>query len=194
MKKDIIEKIKIPDEIEFNVENNEVSFRYEKIENKRKFNYYGIKIKKDERDIIIESKKATKKELKIIKTIIAHINNMVKGLKEPFIYKMEIAFLHFPISIDYNQLEKKIVIKNFLGEKKPRSVNIPDRVDVKIDKNFVIISSHDKETAGQAAANIEKATHVKNRDRRKFQDGIFIIKKPKEKIILSQKIEEKIGK
>jgi len=50
--------------------------------------------------------------------------------------------------------------------------------DGKIKKgDTIIIESFDKESAGQTAANFETATRIKKRDRRVFQDGIFIINK-----------------
>ena len=51
-------------------------------------------------------------------------------------------------------------------------------VEVKIqNKTEVIVSGIDKEAVGQTAANIERSTTVKKRDRRVFQDGIYLIEK-----------------
>ena len=179
MKQKIIEKILIPDDIESSVENNRVILRFNNKENFRRFNFYGIELKKDGNEILIESKRANKKELKIVFSTISHIKNMIKGLKDGFEYKLEIAFVHFPINIEYDKANHKLIIKNFLGEKKNRIAETLPDVDVEINKNIILLKSHNIESAGQTAANIEKATHVKNRDRRKFQDGIYIIKKPK---------------
>ncbi|MEM3122448.1 MAG: 50S ribosomal protein L6, partial [Candidatus Pacearchaeota archaeon] len=118
-------------------------------------------------------------ELKMINTINAHIKNMIAGIKDKFTYVLEIAYLHFPVTVEYDKNKNILLIKNFLGEKKPRSCKILDGVGVSIEKNKIILSSHNKELAGQTAANIERATHIRNRDRRKFQDGIYIIEKPR---------------
>ena len=125
----------------------------------------------------LSSKKATKREIKMIKTIKAHINNMIKGMNEKFIYKLEAVYAHFPITLEINKEKNEVLIKNFLGEKRPRIAKIMSGAEVKIDKTHIIVESDNKEVAGQTAANLEIATKIKNRDRRKFQDGIFITEK-----------------
>ena len=85
--------------------------------------------------------------------------------------------MHFPMSVsiqgDY------LVIKNFLGERKERKAKILPQVNVKIEKNIITVESSDKEKAGQTAANIERATRIRKRDRRIFQDGIWLVQKSK---------------
>jgi large subunit ribosomal protein L6 len=70
-----------------------------------------------------------------------------------------------------------ITIKNFLGEKVPRTCKVVSDSKVDIKGSLVVVSSKNKESAGQTAANLEKATRIRSRDRRIFQDGIFLINK-----------------
>jgi len=182
MKQNIIEKIEIPEGLEVDINNNEVVAKAGDKENRRKFSYYGIELRKENNNIIIEAKQASKKEMKVANTIKAHINNMLLGVKEPFEYKLEITFVHFPMNVEYDKENNQIVIKNFLGEKKPRTAKVLPDVDVNINKNIITLTSFNKELAGQTAGNFEKATHIRNKDRRKFQDGIYLTEKPGRKI------------
>jgi len=70
------------------------------------------------------------------------------------------------------------VVKNFLGEKHPRIVGIDSSTKVKITGTEVSIISPSRELAGMMAGRIEQLCRITNRDRRIFQDGIYIVKKP----------------
>jgi len=107
-----------------------------------------------------------------------YINNMVNGLKEDYVYILEICNIHFPMNVKVER--ENLVIKTFLGETVNRIAKILPNVKVEVKGNQIFVKSHDKDAAGQTAANIEKATEIRNRDRRIFQDGIYIIKKPGE--------------
>jgi len=175
MKKEIFQKIEIPKEVGVIIEGNTLNIKGVKGESKRAFNIINIEFKKDDNAIIIGSKTATKREKKKINTIVSYVKNMIKGVQEGFEYKLKICYSHFPISVEIKG--NRAIIKNFLGEKKEREVKIPSGVDVRVDKEIIIINSVDKELAGQTAANFETATKIRMRDRRIFQDGIFIINK-----------------
>jgi large subunit ribosomal protein L6 len=175
MKKELFQNIEIPEGIEVKIEENTLIVKGPEGENKRTFNINKLVFEKKGNQIIIGSKEATKKEKKMMNTITTHIKNMFKGLQKKFEYKLKICFSHFPITVKIENNEG--IIKNFLGEKIPRKSKIPKGVDVKIDKEIIKITSFDKELAGQTAANFERATKIRMKDRRVFQDGIFIINK-----------------
>lgn len=69
------------------------------------------------------------------------------------------------------------MIQNFLGERYPRKAEILETVKVEVKGEIITVTGIDKEKVGQTAANIERATKVKNRDIRVFQDGIYIVKR-----------------
>ena len=71
----------------------------------------------------------------------------------------------------------KFVVKNFLGEKVPRVLQLKQGAEVKIEGDIIHILSPNKETAGQVSADIEQLTRRPGYDSRIFQDGIYIINK-----------------
>jgi len=128
--------------------------------------------------IIVSAERSRKIEKSLFGTFKAHIKNMVKGFGEDFTYKLKIANVHFPMNVSVDKGKNELVVKNFLGEKKDRVIKLLDEVDVKVDNEDVIVTSYDIEKAGHMATKIEKGTKVRNKDRRIFQDGIFLISKP----------------
>ena len=175
MKTELIKKIEIPEGIEVNIVGDKVSVKKGDKVNEREFDLNRIDIKKKGNEIIFEDKKASKKEKRQINTLVAHINNMIKGIQEKFEYKLKVCFSHFPMTVEVKGNEA--IIKNFLGERSPRKVKIPAGAEVKVDKEIITVTAHDKEIAGQAAANFEMKTRITDKDRRIFQDGIFITNK-----------------
>lgn len=105
-------------------------------------------------------------------TALAHAKNMVRGVSSGHQYKLKICSGHFPMNVVVSGNE--LVIKNFLGEKFPRKMPIAKGVSVKIAGQEVLVESPDKEAAGTTASDIEQLTKIANRDRRVFQDGIYI--------------------
>ncbi len=174
MKQDFEEIIEIPDGIQVTAE-KEVVVKGPKGELKRDFNYPGISIKVEGKEIKIIAKKVTKREKKLVYTYKAHLNNMLKGVQEPWIYKLKICASHFPMNVSVSG--KEFIVKNFLGEKVPRKLLIKEGATVKVDGKDVVIESIDKELAGNTASEIELLTVVRGRDLRVFQDGIYITEK-----------------
>ncbi|MBU0894334.1 MAG: 50S ribosomal protein L6 [Nanoarchaeota archaeon] len=175
MKKKFYQEIEIPEGVEANLEDSTLIVKGPEGENKREFEMANLEFKKQENKILVGHKKTTKHEKKKINTIAAHIKNMIHGVQEKFEYKLKVCFSHFPMNVELKGNE--VILKNFLGEKIPRKFKIPEGVEVKIDKEIITIISPNKELGGQAAANFETATKIRGRDKRVFQDGIYITNK-----------------
>ncbi len=175
MKAKIIEEIELPEGIQAAMDGFFFSVKGPKGELKKKFVGEGISISADGKKIIVLSENASKVQKKMINTFAAHMRNMVKGVQEPFVYKLKVCAGHFPMNVSVSG--DVFTIKNFLGEKVPRTLKIRQGANVKVDGKDVYVESIDKEIAAQAAAEIEKLTIVKGRDRRIFQDGIYIVSK-----------------
>jgi len=175
MKKTLFKEIEIPEGVEAKIEDSIFIVKGPEGENQRRFEIRNLDFKIEKGKIVVGHKKAAKTEKKLMNTIAAHIVNMIAGVQKKFEYQLKICSGHFPMTLKIEG--RKAIIKNFLGEKIERSCSIPEKAEVDIQGNQIIIKSLDKEVAGQAAANFEKATKIRNRDKRVFQDGIYIINK-----------------
>jgi len=178
MRKRYLANVKIPEgvECEFDTKTSMLKCKRDEVNLERKISILGTDIKIENNEVKFVCGKANKKIIAIIISYVGHINNMLKGIEEKFTYELEIAHVHFPITAKVEN--EKFLISNFLGEKVNRSAKILEGVEVEIKGQKVSVSGHDIEKTGQTAANIEKAAKVPKKDRRVFQDGIFMTQKP----------------
>ncbi len=174
-KKGLSEIIEIPNNVEVNIDKSIIKVKGPKGEIKKKFNSSRINIKKDNNKINFSVESDSRKNKDILNANLANFKNVIKGVNEIYVYKLKICSGHFPMNVTVDN--NKMIIKNFLGEKLPRVANLLENVNVKVNGDIIIVESPDKDKAGQVSANIEIATKISNKDRRVFQDGIFIIEK-----------------
>ncbi len=175
MNKDLERSIDIPEGIEVVISGNEFTVKGNGKELNRSFDLGKIGAEIKDKKIFLSAKGATRRESKMIGTTWAHLKNMIKGIGEDFVYELEICNVHFPMNVKI--VDDKIIIKSFLGETTKRVAKIASGTKVDIKGSKITVSSENIESAGQTAANLEKATHLTGKDRRIFQDGIFITSK-----------------
>ena len=175
MKKELYQTIAIPEGVTITQDEKEVTAKGPEGELTKKFNFGKLDFEINGNEMKIGHKVSTKNEKKMMNTITAHLNNMIKGVQEKFIYELKICSGHFPMTV--KKEGDKVIIKNFLGEKVDRTCELSTGVDVEINKTEILVKSVDKELAGQVSARFEAATKIKGRDKRIFQDGIYIVKK-----------------
>ena len=93
---------------------------------------------------------------------------------------MRFVYAHFPINVNINNGGKQVEIRNFLGERIVRRVDMLEGVNVELSKNQkdeITLIGNDIEKVSQSAANIHQSCLVKNKDIRKFLDGMYVSEK-----------------
>jgi large subunit ribosomal protein L6 len=170
--------VEIPDGVEVTVNEREITVKGPKGEIKRdfdnpRFNSF-IELKSGKKFIATPTN--DRKLVRAVSgTITAHVKNMIIGVTKGHRYRMKIYYSHFPINVEVK--DKEIYIKNFLGEKAPRIASIIGETDVKPGKEFVMLEGINVEDVGQTALNIEHVCTITKRDRRVFNDGVYIDQK-----------------
>ncbi|WFD17931.1 hypothetical protein MCAP1_000142 [Malassezia caprae] len=117
-----------------------------------------------------------RKHLACLRTAKAAVANMIKGVTVGFQYKMRAVYAHFPINLIIAGDKKSVEIRNFLGEKRVRKVAMMEGVtitDDKAQKDQVLVEGNDIDAVSQSAALLHGVTLVRNKDIRKFLDGIY---------------------
>jgi len=118
-----------------------------------------------------------RKETAGVRTVCSHIKNLIVGVTKGFEYKMRYVYAHFPINVITDNGGKTVEIRNFLGERIIRVVQLLDGVTATVStgtKDELTLTGNDVEKVSQSAANIQQSTAVKNKDIRKFLDGIYV--------------------
>merc|ERR1711884_1009493 len=76
---------------------------------------------------------ATRRQLACVRTLCSHIQNMFTGVTKGFVYKMRFVYSHFPINVSLNG--NTVEIRNFLGEKRVRKIELLPGVEYERTKD-----------------------------------------------------------
>mmetsp|Transcript_61263 Transcript_61263/g.126554 ORF Transcript_61263/g.126554 Transcript_61263/m.126554 type:complete len:146 (-) Transcript_61263:4686-5123(-) len=121
-----------------------------------------------------------KKKLASLNTICSHITNLIFGVTLGFEYRMRFVYAHFPINIEFIENGTGLKIRNFLGEKRIRKVYMSHGVICFRDENLkdeIVLQGNDLNLVSSSAASVQQSCLIKNKDIRKFLDGIYVTKK-----------------
>ena len=145
----------------------------------RDFKHINMDLHKvGDKEIRVDVWFANRKQLSCVRTVCSHIDNMIVGVTRGFIYKMRFVYSHFPINVTLNG--NTVEIRNFLGEKRVRKVELLEGVkyvrsaDV---KDQIELSGNDIANVSLTCAQIQQSTNVRKKDLRKFLDGIYVSEK-----------------
>jgi large subunit ribosomal protein L9e len=115
------------------------------------------------------------------------INVNIEKNKETGLYEVEIRYGNPPLKripmrvLNIRGLELTCVAgRNFLGEKIVRRVTMQNGVDVETSKGVkdqLELTGNSLEGVSQSAADIQQICRVRNKDIRKFLDGLYVSEK-----------------
>jgi large subunit ribosomal protein L9e len=176
--------IEVPKGVSVVAESREVTVKGPKGTLKKSFKHARVDIDTSvgKRRVKVEMWTSTRKVMASLRSVCSAIENMITGVTKGFIYKMRLAYNHFPINVSVEKgADGNIVeVRNFLGEKivarvpVPAGVNIIKTGDVKDQLEITGINVDD---VSQTAASIHQSCMVKVKDIRKFLDGIYVSEK-----------------
>lgn len=168
-------KYEIPSDVQVEVSGRTVTVKGKGKEVKKYFKAKHVEIKKEGKEIIIFTESKKRRDRADIGTIQGHIKNMVLGIEKGVTYKLKAVYAHFPMTMKVDG--GKFVVNNFLGEKYSRKIDIIPGATIQVKGQEITVTGVDKDAVSLCAAQIEQVCKVRDRDRRIFQDGIYIIEK-----------------
>ncbi|MFA6035711.1 MAG: 50S ribosomal protein L6 [Candidatus Micrarchaeia archaeon] len=160
--------VKIPEGVKAELSGTTLTLSGKHGKSTRSFDAKKVTIELKGSEVFIQSQL-----IALLNSAVAHINNMGKGAGEGYAGKMQSIHSHFPVSFEVKG--KDFLIKNFLGEKKPRKAAIVGVTKLEVKGTDVHITGPDKEDVGQTVANIRNALRILKRDSRVFQDGLYVV-------------------
>jgi large subunit ribosomal protein L6 len=170
-----VRKVKIPGGVKATLDGMHLRVTGPKGQLSRNVRFPQVTVTCDGNEVIISTESRRKEITAMVGTLEAHPKNMFRGVTEGYEYRMKVVFSHFPIQLKLQG--SRLEIANFLGEKKARHARIEPGVTAKVGNDEVVLTGIDRELVGTTAANIEHATHIRDRDPRVFQDGIYMVQR-----------------
>jgi len=162
----------IPEDFQASYEDGILSIEGNGEEVSKKLEHAMIDVELGDDEVTFSTRSTNKGVTSILNTYRSHVRNLVDGIQEPHVYKMQGVYAHFPMTI--KEENNEVVIENFMGERKPRKTKIMEGVTVKVDGEDLTVSGANKEAVSQTAARIEQLCKKGDRDPRTFQDGVYI--------------------
>ncbi|XP_038655373.1 60S ribosomal protein L9-like [Scyliorhinus canicula] len=175
--------VDIPDRVEVTLKGRTVIVKGPRGTLPREFNHINLELSllgTKKKKLRVDKWWGNRKELATVRTICSHVQNMIKGITVGFRYKMRSVYAHFPINVVVQETGSLVEIRNFLGEKYIRRVRMKPGVSCIVSqamKDALVLEGNDIELVSNSAALIQQATTVKNKDIRKFLDGIYVSEK-----------------
>lgn len=123
---------------------------------------------------------AKRKQRALVNTVLSQIKNLFRGVQTGYRFKMKTANRHFPIHTVLNSDGTVVEVKNFIGEKIVRRVELLPGVKASKTeeaKDEITLQGPDLNNVSLSCALINQSMKVAKKDLRKFLDGIYVSEK-----------------
>ncbi len=142
--------IQIPEKVEVKIEGDLILIKGPKGELKNKLPA-GVTVEKNGQELIVKVKDETDKKYRSLwGTWRQLINNMLVGVTQGFEKKLEINGIGFRAEVRGKELVLNV------GYSHPVNYAIPQGLEIKVDKNTIIVTGFDKQLVGETAAQIRQ--------------------------------------
>ncbi|KAF1826547.1 ribosomal protein L6 [Dissoconium aciculare CBS 342.82] len=176
------ESLTIPEGVKVHIKTRQVTVEGPRGKLTKDLGHLAVAFSHPEKNIInIELHHGSRKNVATLRTVRSLINNMIIGVTKGFKYKMRYVYAHFPINVNLSKQDDtglyEVEIRNFLGEKIVRKVIMQTGVDVEVSKTTkdeLQLFGNSLEAVSQSAADIQQICRVRNKDIRKFLDGLYV--------------------
>lgn len=139
--------VEIPSGVEVKIENSKIVAKKGKLI-KEVDTKNNVDVKIEDNKIIFLPKGSDRQSRAFWGTYRALTNNMLLGLVKGFEKRLEINGVGYRAATSGKNLELQ------LGFSHPVIFPIPDGIEIKVEKNIIIVKGHDKQQVGQVAAKI----------------------------------------
>merc|ERR1712232_642867 len=174
------EKVSVPKGIKISIKSKIVEVTGKHGTLKRDFKHLPIELwlANNNQEVRARMYFAKTKQLSALRSVCSHISNLFEGVEKRYEYRMRLVYAHFPINANITNGGKTIEIRNFLGEKNVRVVDMLPGVIIKKGagnvKDELIIEGADIDLTSRSSALVRQSCLVKDKDIRKFLDGIYV--------------------
>lgn len=147
--------VAIPQGVEVKIEDRTITVKGPKGELSFGFGFkVDVKIDQEQNQIVVEQKENTKQGKAMWGTARASINNLVVGVTEGFEKKLELHGVGYKMAVQGNKLNLS------LGYSHPINKDIPQGLEVIIDKETLTVKGADKQLVGEFAAETRSLRKV----------------------------------
>ncbi|KAL4968962.1 60S ribosomal protein uL6 [Aspergillus stella-maris] len=179
------ETLPIPDNVKVHIRSRIVTVEGPRGKLTKDLSHIAVTFGRPSKEVIsIEMHHGSRKGVATLRTVRTIINNLIIGVTKGFKYKMRYVYAHFPINVNIEKNAETgqfdVEIRNFLGEKYVRRVVCQPGVDIQTSPNVkdeLQLSGNSLEAVSQSAADIQQICRVRNKDIRKFLDGLYVSEK-----------------